>query len=292
MTDTEYLQAVLKSQELADDSAEMKELQKRRAEVEGVLRAAFPKCSPTIRYSGSKAKGTLIKEAYDLDVVSYFPQDDVTAGATLKDIYDNAAAALEKSYNVVRKRSALRVQGKDHVDFHVDVVPGRFTDDKKADCYLHQEAADKGRLKTNLDVHIEHVRDSGFLEAIRLLKLWKARKALGVKQFAFELAIIRLLEGTRKSLPDQVKHVLTEMKDRSEPVAIEDPANPSGNDLSDLMDDSVWAELKAAASATLDLVDTLGWKAVFGDVPDDSEKTKKLKAAAIAVAVPTRPWCD
>ena len=54
---------------LADDSEELKTLQERRAEVEKVLRDHFEDCSPTIRYGGSKAKGTMIKEAYDLDII-------------------------------------------------------------------------------------------------------------------------------------------------------------------------------------------------------------------------------
>ena len=136
MTDNEYLQTVLKSQDLADDSAELKALTARRKDVEALLRSAFPDSSPTIRYGGSKAKGTLIKESYDLDIVCCFPHDDTTAGETLEDIYNNVAAALEKDYAVERKRSALRLRDKDLVDFHIDVVPGRFTDDSKTDCFL------------------------------------------------------------------------------------------------------------------------------------------------------------
>ena len=52
------------------------------------------------------------------------------------------------------------------MDFHIDVVPGRFTDETKADAYLYQCGGDKKRLKTNLDVHLDHVRDSGVTDAI------------------------------------------------------------------------------------------------------------------------------
>ena len=86
MTDMEYLKEILESQNLADDSAELKTLMEQRKDVERILRDAFPDCSPTIRYGGSKAKGTLIKEAYDLDLACYFPHDDETAGSSLEDI--------------------------------------------------------------------------------------------------------------------------------------------------------------------------------------------------------------
>lgn len=292
MTDLEYLQAVLKSQDLTDTSDELKQLIEQRKCVEQIIRSAFPKAKITIRYGGSKAKGTLIKENYDLDLACYFAADDETAGTSLEDIYNNVGKALEKAYNVLRKRSALRLRDKkNEADFHIDVVPGRFTDSSQADCYLHQEAGDKERLKTNLDVHIEHVRDSGRQDAIRLLKLWKTRKALDVKQFAFELLIIKLLTGNKKSLSEQLKLIWTELRDREDSIAIEDPANPKGNDLSDLVSSGVWGELSSAACSTLSLLETHGWEAIFGKLKPDAEKVQSLRAAAATVAVPTRPWC-
>ena len=50
-------------------------------------------------------------------------------------------------------------------------VPGRFTDETKTDAYLSQSSSDKKRMKTNLDVHLEHVRGSGVIDVIRLAKL-------------------------------------------------------------------------------------------------------------------------
>ena len=53
-----YLANVLAAQTLGADSAELKALQERRAEVEQMLRDHFKDSSPTIRYGGSKVKGT------------------------------------------------------------------------------------------------------------------------------------------------------------------------------------------------------------------------------------------
>ena len=291
MTNNEYLQAVLKSQDLANDSKELKELTERRKAVEDLLRAGFPDSSPTIRYGGSKAKGTLIKDAYDLDIVCYFPHDDTTAGETLEDTYNNVASVLEKEYAVERKRSALRLRDKQLVDFHIDAVPGRFTDDSKTDCFLYQENGEKCRLKTNLQIHIDTVRDSGILDAIRLLKLWKVRKALDVKQFVFEVLIIDLLAGRKsKPLTDQLTHVWTQFRHLDEPPTVEDPANPSGNDLTSLLDDSVWNELKSTARSTLSTIEQSGWEVVFGKVDTDADKSAAAKTAIASVATPTRPW--
>ena len=184
MNENEYLAAILKQQTFAPDSQELNALQEHRGKVERLLCDYFKASSPTIRYGGSKAKGTMIKEAYDLDMTCYFGHDDTRAGQTLEDIYGNTRKALESDYWVEPKPSALRL--KDHdpqkfkVDFHIDVVPGRYTDDTKTDTFLYQSSGEKKRLKTNLDVHIEHVRDSGVTEAIRLLKLWRVRNGIRI----------------------------------------------------------------------------------------------------------------
>ena len=128
------------------------------------------------------------------------------------------------------------------------------------------------------------------MPAIRVLKLWKTRKALDVKQFAFELLIVKLLDGTDKSLPEQVKYVWTELRDRAEPMAIEDPANPTGNDLSDLLNETVWADLSAVAKSTLATLENDGWEAIFGKVSSGDDKAEKAQRAAAAVITPSRPW--
>src|SRR5690349_8509492 len=79
MTPREYLQQLIESQTLAEDSPELKALRKRRDEIEAHLREAFGS-SPNIRYGGSQAKGTLVRDSYDLDLVCYFPRDESDAG--------------------------------------------------------------------------------------------------------------------------------------------------------------------------------------------------------------------
>jgi hypothetical protein len=296
MTNDEYLKAVLKSQELPDDSDEMQELIQHRQDVEKILRDKFAGAAPTIRYGGSKAKGTLIRESYDLDVVFYVPNDNNEVGETLKDIFDSVRNELAKHYYAEARTSAIRLRGKDPGsygrDFHIDVVPGRFTDEKKSDCFLYQNDGDKGRLKTNLDVHIAHIRDSGVVDAIRLLKLIRVRKALRVRQFVFELLMVDLLDGKKKSpLETQLRHVLQQIADAEQPIHVEDPANPAGNDLSGLLS-SVWPELRAVARSVLNTVDSSGWEAVFGRAEEASKSERIARATVLATAVqsPTKPW--
>ena len=94
MNDNQYLEAILGQQALTPESEELKALQQHRSDVEDILRKHFSQSSPTIRYGGSFAKGTMNKEAYDLDIIGYFPHHDTTAGETLEEIYTQYRARI------------------------------------------------------------------------------------------------------------------------------------------------------------------------------------------------------
>ncbi|MGA7617104.1 MAG: hypothetical protein WBX15_18205 [Thermoanaerobaculia bacterium] len=293
MTDNEYLQKTLDSQTLQEEGDEMKALRQHRDDVETLLRKKF--AAPIIRYGGSKAKGTMIRESYDLDVICYFDNDDASAGETLKEIYGSVKGALKDDYFIEEKPSALRLKGCDDTnpDFHIDVVPGRFTDGDRDDAFLYRSSGEKGRQKTNLQKHIDHISDSGVRDAIRLMKLWRSRNALSVRIFILELLTVELLQGrASESLTAQLVHVWTELRDHIAAIAIEDPANPTGNDLSELLDDAIKEELRTVASDTLADIESSGWEAVFGALEQSTEAQKRdvlRQAPSIVVAAP-KPW--
>jgi hypothetical protein len=64
----------------------------------------------------------------------------------------------------------------------------------------------------------------------------------------------------------------TELRDNIDDITIEDPANPTGNDLSELFNSSIKLELSTRARTTLDLIERYGWEQVFGQVPEKSTK--------------------
>lgn len=300
MNASDYLEKILTQQTFGDDDPELKELRKRRKEIENALQRHFSKSSPSIRWGGSVAKGTMIREAYDGDITCYFPHDETEAGNTIEEIYENVANALGGTYVVERKTSALRVKDPSTKeskgfaqDLYIDVAPGRFTSDEGDDVFLHRTSGDKQRLKTNLQVHIDHIRDSGVRPAIRLMKLWNVRNGIGAKTFVLELLVVRLLEEKENvGLAKQLEHVWSEFRDSVDALAVEDPANPSGNDLKPILD-QVRHRLSSVAATTLSLIESSGWESVFGKVDDggDPEGRKAaLKAAAAHVVNPTKPW--
>src|SRR6266545_2575790 len=94
MTDDEFLKALLDSQTLKEDDPELADLRAKRDEVETLLRAKLGDAKPTIRYSGSYKKNTLVMESYDLDLATYFPNDSTAAGQTLEEIHESVRKVL------------------------------------------------------------------------------------------------------------------------------------------------------------------------------------------------------
>ncbi|MDP3909850.1 MAG: hypothetical protein Q8Q14_05625 [Gemmatimonadales bacterium] len=293
MTDQEYLQAVLDEQTLAEDGQEIKDLDQHRKEVKSLLTAKFgPR--PALREGGSKAKGTMVREAYDLDLAYYFAHQDTSGGETIEEIYENVERVLQGQYHVQRKGVAVRLfDPEGDIDFHVDVIPGRFINGDDGDAFLYPATSDKERLQTNLETHLDHVRESGVVDAIRLQKLWKARRGIGLKTFALELLVIDSLEGKQNlSLPKQLTHVWTGFRDNIENLTIEDPAN-SNNDLSEMINYQMRGVLREQSRATLQLIDANGWEAVFGQVDRASVKAAKVEALRRIVTTspsPAKPW--
>lgn len=287
-----YLDEVLRFQTLDDDGPELTALRTKREEVENFIRDQFASSKISIRYGGSKAKGTMIRESYDLDLVCYFSSEETNAGETLEEIYTNLSAALKNEYSVVEKTSALRLSGKDQVYSHVDVVPGRFVEGSNGDVFIYQKDAEKCRMKTNLDTHISHIRDSGFNSCIRLMKLWSTRNGIRVKTFVLELMVIDLLNGMKsETLENQLVHVLTEIRDDIENIHVYDPANPSGNDLTSALD-SVRSLLKSVAQNTLRNIEDDNWENVFGKYEKAHSYSRATLAAAAISTVPlaAKPW--
>jgi dihydroxyacetone kinase-like predicted kinase len=296
MKPQEYLDNVLKSQTLAEDSEEIKALQIKRAEVQGVLEKQYG-TAPTIRYGGSRAKGTMIRESFDLDIICYFGSEDTSAGRTLKEIYNYVKEVLAKEYYVEPKKSSLRLLSNEKVDFHVDVVPGRFTDKNNSDAFLFQATGEKERLQTNLQKHIDYVKTSKLTDTIKLVKYWKILKGIQIKTFALELLVIESLEGYKddKGLDKCLTQLFDRLANDTDNIKIEDPANPQGNDLSELLNPATKGSISLTASNSLVSINDDKWEDVFGqlksnEVASIKPPTKTIGVPTIHKSTPAKPW--
>jgi hypothetical protein len=295
MTNLEYLKAILKQQRLTD--AEFNALKEKRKEVGHFLASKLSGFKASVRWAGSWAKDTMIQENYDADIAVYFDSEENGAGSTLEAIYATVQAWLAEEYVVELKTSAIRLRNTEDKGYtHVDVVPGRFFNADREDTWLHRTSGDKVRFKTNLDVHVATIRDSGLKPLVRLMKLWARRNGIDCKTFVLELLCVKLgADVSTETLDAQVIHVLEQFRDKSDSLCIEDPANPNGNDLSGALD-AARSLLEAFAVMSLAYIDADDWSAVFGPVEDDEDKGENTKRAAlqsvtIHVKPSAQPWC-
>jgi len=293
MSNEDYLRKLLESQEVKPGSPEMKEMDGARAQVEEIIRDNFGGSNPAIRYGGSRAKGTMNLDGYDLDIICYFPHEEHAVGETIAEIYDNVQLALQEDFVVEPKTCALRVKGKNKNDLHVDVVPGRFVDDTKTTAFLR--FGPDSRLKTDPHKHIDHVRNSGRRDIIRLAKLWNNVNDVGLKTFPLELLVIESLKGDSDSgLVDLFEHVLHKFAYEIGQLHIEDPANPTGNDLSEIFNDTMRQRVSRIAAANLKVGESAGWENIFGPLEmasTDVSYVDILKSAAAASSHRSGPWC-
>ncbi|HKW93420.1 MAG TPA: hypothetical protein VJX92_16110 [Methylomirabilota bacterium] len=192
MTPHEYLVSLLTGQVMPRSALDT--LQRLRGEIEMVLRRHFGS-APRFYYGGSYGKDTMIREAYDLDIVLYFPH---TEGRSLRDLFVATNSALVAArYTVHPKTVALRLpyQG----GFHIDVVPGRAQDATFRYATLFKNMNPPSTLQTSLKVHIDAVRRTGIQDIVKLMKLWRLRRGLTWSTFALEIAVAQALQGRQKT---------------------------------------------------------------------------------------------
>lgn len=305
MTTNEYLKAILEQEALDENGPELTSLREERLKVEKILKNAFSDSDPSIRYGGSKAKKTMIKSNYDLDVTVYFKSDDNSSGNTLEEIFNNVKEALSKDYFPVAKNAAIQLQtlnGNLSVYTHIDIVPGRFVseDSEDDDVYIYQNTGEKNRLKTNLTKHIKHISESRLRPEIKLAKIWKVKNNIQIKTFVLELLVIKILKDqVGKSLEENMLFFWNKVKDDIENITIIDPANP-GNDLSNIFNESK-APLSIAASNALSLAENHSWDSIFGFAEEKEDSNKSFQSNGLATAYnnstpptvisnPSKPW--
>lgn len=297
MTTEQFLQNLLASQDLSPEQE--RTLQAHKKEVTDFLRAEFGD-EPKIKYAGSREKGTLIKENYDLDIVCYFPSTDTRS---LKEIREDVSNHLSSKYLMGdKKASAERIKSLKGASapegYHIDVVPGRFIEGT-SDVFIHVAYGDKERMQTNLKTHIDHITNSGCVPVIRLVKLWAYRNDIHIKTFILELFVVEALSGsrTKDNLESSFLKVMETLKDKFGNLQLVDPAN-TNNIVSRTISASekiTVAQAGEEAFNQLDGSDDLSdWKAVFGENDMGGHTVRPIStppSTSSSGFTPQAPWC-
>lgn len=187
--------------------------------------------------SGSRAKGTAISLASDVDYLVSLTSNCNANNGGLKSIYDALYTYLNTNYSPVRKQNvSFRIKIG---TLEVDITPARKHSGNTNDHWIYVSKQDTWR-QTNIQEHITDISNSGRQNEIKLLKIWRELNKLDFPSIYLEYMAINTLSGKSKDstkLADNFWFVLQELsKDTSNPLnsRIVDPAN-STNILSDLL---------------------------------------------------------
>lgn len=184
-----------------------------------------------IKLSGSRAKGTAISLASDLDL---FISLTSLLDMNLRDIYNSLYNYFNKNGYSVRKQNVsigLNFKGN-----KIDLVPAKRQSQYGNDHSIYRSKADTW-TKTNIDTHISKVHNSGRINEIIALKIWRENYQLEWPSIYLETFVIDNLKG--KSLSDLSGNIWFLFKVISEDFlyqTIVDPAN-TNNILSDELSD-------------------------------------------------------
>lgn len=195
-------------------------------------------CYLGIYDSGSRAKGTAISIASDVDYLISLTSDCNENTGGLKACYDSLFAKLNEIYYPVKKQNVsvrLILNG-----LSIDVTPARKQNGNTNYHNLHVSKSVSWK-QTNIQKHINDISQSGRTNEIKLLKIWRELNKLDFPSIYLEYLLVDniLFNKTKDAskLTDNVWHVFKELaKTQGNPLfeKIVDPAN-SNNILSDLM---------------------------------------------------------
>jgi len=184
-------------------------------------------CLNIIQISGSRAKGTAINICSDLDL---FISLKSTTSNTLKEIYDSLYDYVSNNGIPCRKQNVSI--GINYTDHKIDLVPGKKHTGNTNYHSLYRSK--KGTwTQTNINEHINKVRNSGILEEIILIKVWRKLHNLDFPSIYLELVVLEALAYKNKNQPaTNFLSVLDYLAESFVDKTIMDPAN-TNNVISD-----------------------------------------------------------
>jgi hypothetical protein len=192
-----------------------------------------------LSFSGSYAKGTAISIGTDVDLFV-----SLLAGTpgTLIEIYENLFSwASQQGWQPRRQNVSI---GITYGGTKIDIVPGRIQDGYRNYHSLYKRKQDSW-TQTNISLHIDTIANSGRVNEIRAIKIWKALHGLDFPSFYAELFVIDALKyKPQNQLAVNVMLALNAIDSSLVSSRITDPAN-SNNIVSD---DMTTAEKQRIAS--------------------------------------------
>lgn len=202
-----------------------------------------------LKLSGSLAKGTAITGTTDIDVfVSLDPS--VSTCNTLENVYNTLRNRFNGAGYTTREQNVS--VGINHTGLKIDVVAGVKHHILGLDHSVWKRKA-KTWTKTNIDAHINLVKNSGRISDIKAIKIWRKLHDIDFPSFYLELSVIEALKGTGLigfSPANNFVKVMNYLAGDFENAIIKDPSNQN-NEVSDELTVIEKRVIKNLATTTL-----------------------------------------
>lgn len=205
------------------------------SQLKTTLQSWASSCYVNILDSGSRAKGTAISLASDVDYLVSLTSGCNENSGGLKSIYDGLYTKLNNSYQNVRKQNvSVRIN---LAGLQVDVTPARKQNGLTNDHWVYLSKSGS-RQQTNIQKHITDISQSGRTNEIKIIKIWRELNQLDFPSIYLEYLIVKnILQYKGADFASNAFYIFQELaKDTGNPLfaRIVDPAN-SNNILSDLL---------------------------------------------------------
>ena len=224
------------------------------SQLKNTLQTWASSCYVNILDSGSRAKGTAISLASDVDYLVSLTSGCNDNNGGLKGCYDSLFTKLNNTYSSVRKQNVsvrINLNG-----LEVDITPARKQNGNTNYHNLYISKSDSW-TQTNIQKHITDISQSGRTNEIKVLKIWRELHQTDFPSIYLEYLLVHniLLNRSKdtNSLGDNVWHAFNELaKTQGNPLAarIVDPAN-SNNILSDLLTTTEKNKIISQAQTTI-----------------------------------------
>lgn len=205
------------------------------SQLKSTLQSWASSCYVNILDSGSRAKGTAISLASDVDFLVSLTSGCNENSGGLKSIYDGLYSKLNSNYQNVRKQNVsvrINLNG-----LEVDVTPARKQNGLTNDHWVYLSKSGS-RQQTNIQKHISDISQSNRTNEIKILKIWRELNHLDFPSIYLEYLIVKnILQYKGTDFASNALYIFQELaKDTGNPLfaRVVDPAN-SNNILSDLL---------------------------------------------------------
>lgn len=175
----------------------------------------------SVDVSGSLAKGTAISGNTDVDLLVSLRHD---TPHTVQEISNNLLAWLrDAGFSVDRRNVAVSIAGANNLK--IDIVPARKQNAWTNDHWLWSHRT-SGNRQTNVREHITYVTNSGRVNEIKALKIWRKLHGLDFPSFLLEMTAITALSGRQQgNIATNFVQCLSYIQNDLPTARLIDPAN-------------------------------------------------------------------